>query len=101
MEGYELFAQEFKQFQHDAYYINEAHGFNETDHEIDAAMDILGKLFPAFKYARQGLKIALIMSELGEMIDGIRKGKPADDHLTNRTVMEAEAADAIISRIVP
>lgn len=93
---YENFIQEFKEFQADAYQINEAHGFNETDHQIEQALTKLGELYPAFKYARQGLKIALIMSELGEMIDGIRKGNAPDTHIPQFSCLEAEGADAII-----
>lgn len=40
-------------------------------------------------------KIALIHSEVSEMLEGLRKGKQ-DDHLPFRTQEEAEAADVAI-----
>ncbi len=42
-----------------------------------------------------GTKIALIHSEVSEMLEGLRKGK-ADDHLPHRTAEEVEAADVFI-----
>lgn len=40
-------------------------------------------------------KIALIHSEVSEMLEGLRKGLP-DDHLPNRSMEEVEAADILI-----
>ena len=40
-------------------------------------------------------KIALIHSEVSEMLEGLRKDK-MDDHLTYRTAEEVEAADILI-----
>ena len=40
-------------------------------------------------------KIALIHSEVSEMLEGLRKGV-ADDHLPNRSMEEVEAADILI-----
>ena len=40
-------------------------------------------------------KIALIHSEVSEMLEGLRKGLP-DDHLPDRSAEEVEAADVFI-----
>jgi len=40
-------------------------------------------------------KIALIHSEVSEMLEGLRKGLP-DDHLPDRPMEEVEAADILI-----
>ena len=40
-------------------------------------------------------KIALIHSEVSEMLEGLRKGLP-DDHLPDRSMEEVEAADILI-----
>lgn len=40
-------------------------------------------------------KIALIHSEVSEMMEGLRKGEK-DDHLTERLMEEVEAADVLI-----
>jgi hypothetical protein len=42
-----------------------------------------------------GTKIALIHSEVSEMLEGLRKGLP-DDHLPHRSMEEVEAADILI-----
>ena len=42
-----------------------------------------------------GTKVALIHSEVSEMLEGIRKGLP-DDHLPDRDMAEVEAADVLI-----
>ena len=98
----------FEEFQKEANEINEAHGFNETDALIQefetflktqVKSDIYEKFKPllgAFIQGRTGLKIALVMSELGEAIDGIRKGNGPDSHIPAFTCAEAEYADAII-----
>ena len=41
------------------------------------------------------MKIALIHSEVSEMLEGLRKGS-LDDHLLDRTMEEVEAADILI-----
>lgn len=41
------------------------------------------------------VKIALIHSEVSEMLEGVRKGL-MDDHLTHRPMEEVEAADILI-----
>lgn len=46
-------------------------------------------------YAVLGTKIALIHSELSEMMEGLRKGLP-DDHIPERSMEEVEAADVFI-----
>lgn len=40
-------------------------------------------------------QLMLMVSELGECLEGVRKGK-MDDHITNRTAEEMELADLII-----
>lgn len=40
-------------------------------------------------------KIALIHSEISEMLEGLRKGLP-DDHLPHRSAEECEGADSLI-----
>lgn len=40
-------------------------------------------------------RLMLIVSELGEAMEGNRKGK-ADDHLPHRSMLEVELADAVI-----
>jgi NTP pyrophosphatase (non-canonical NTP hydrolase) len=40
-------------------------------------------------------KIALIHSEVSEMLEGLRRGKP-DDHLPSRSSEEVEAADVLV-----
>lgn len=47
------------------------------------------------KYAIYSTKIALIHSEVSEMLEGLRKGLP-DDHLPHRSMEEVEAADVFI-----
>ncbi len=42
-----------------------------------------------------GTKVALIHSEVSEMLEGLRKGV-ADDHLPHRSMEEVEAADILI-----
>ncbi len=42
-----------------------------------------------------GTKIALIHSEVSEMLEGLRKGQK-DDHLPHRSMEEVEAADIFI-----
>jgi NTP pyrophosphatase (non-canonical NTP hydrolase) len=43
-------------------------------------------------------KIALLHSEVSEMLEGVRKGLP-DDHLPHRSMTEVEAADVFIRLI--
>jgi hypothetical protein len=97
----------FEEFQKEANEINEAHGFNETDALIEELVVFLQQQNPsvverfkpllgAFLQGRTGLKIALVMSELGEAIDGIRKGNGPDSHIPEFSCAEAEYADAII-----
>lgn len=43
----------------------------------------------------QGTKLMLIVTELAEAMEGMRKGK-MDDHLPHRRMMEVELADAVI-----
>ena len=80
----------FEEMQKEAHEINEAHGFNETDHAAYNRQDT--ELIDA----RRGLKIALITSELSEALEGIRKGNPPDSHIPEFTSEEAELADAVI-----
>ena len=80
----------FQEMQKEVHEINEAHGFNEPDKIADARCDI------ELNRARKGLKIALIISELSEALEGIRNGNPPDSHIPEFTSEEAELADAVI-----
>ena len=98
----------FNEMQEAAAAINQKNGFVAEDAlcdqlekflatSVDAAHYMQFKpLFPAFRNARAGLKIALIMSELGETLEAVRKNLGPDDHIPGFTAEEAEAADAII-----
>lgn len=80
----------FQEMQKEAHEINEAHGFNEPDQAAYLRQD------KELMAARRGLKIALIMTELAEALEGIRKGNPPDSHIPEFTSEEAELADAVI-----
>jgi hypothetical protein len=84
------FQMALQEMQKEAHEINEAHGFNEPDKIADARCDI------ELNRARKGLKIALIISELSEALEGIRNGNPQDAHIPEFTSEEAELADAVI-----
>ena len=54
------------------------------------------KLFDSFRNARVGLKLALVVGEIGEALEAVRKNTGPDEHIPEFTAEEAEVADAII-----
>lgn len=104
------FVSAFEELQADAAAINKKNGFStddplfETFEEVvrklfdDAKVDIsrFESVFSAFPNARAGLKIALIMGELGETLEAVRKNMGPDSHIPEFSSEEAEWADAVI-----
>lgn len=102
----------FREFQAEAVEINRKNGFSTDDPLIDEFeqqflrwMDLgdIGEenekfkpLFAAFRNARVGLKLALIMGELGETLEAVRKNLGPDSHCPEFTAEEVEVADGII-----
>jgi NTP pyrophosphatase (non-canonical NTP hydrolase) len=105
---YMTFIHGFQELQADAAAINKQSGFSDDDalfeefrqwfrqrENDDNAVKFVG-LFDAFRNARKGLKLALVMGEIGEALEAVRKNKGADDHIPSYTAEEAEIADAVI-----
>jgi NTP pyrophosphatase (non-canonical NTP hydrolase) len=103
------FQASFMEVQEDAYKINRASGFNEPDELIQRFHGFLHGLnlpaesiapflpiFEQFQQARAGLKLGLIMGEVGEALEAVRKNKGPDDHIPEFSAEEAECADAVI-----
>jgi NTP pyrophosphatase (non-canonical NTP hydrolase) len=98
----------FSEMQREAFEINQAHGFNEPDDLVNKLEEFLKSddarydgaqllpLIPMFKQARTGLKLALIMREASEALEGVRAGNPPDSHIPEFSSEEAELADAVI-----
>jgi NTP pyrophosphatase (non-canonical NTP hydrolase) len=100
----------FEVLQKDAADINAASGFVNTDARAEQLQKYLESvlpndtyqyykpLFPMFKNSRIGLKLLLIVTELGELFEGVRKEKAEapDDHIPEFTYEEAEMADVVI-----
>lgn len=80
--------------------INVSKGFNEIDTWIKELSEVddprVQRLLPAIKNARVGLKLMLVVSELGEALEALRKGNGPDSHIPNFSGVEAELADACI-----
>lgn len=55
-----------------------------------------GPLVDAFRNARIGLKLMLVVSEAAEALEAVRKSLGPDDHIPEYTAEEAEIADAFI-----
>ena len=53
-------------------------------------------LIDAFRNARVGLKLSLVVSEISEALEAVRTNMGADDHIPEFTGEEAEIADAFI-----
>ncbi len=94
--------------QDEATAINNKNGFTTPD---DLLVDFLNwflqaaspevqtkyaEVFSNFRHARVGLKLALVMGELGETLEAVRKNIGPDSHIPEFTAEEAEVADAII-----
>jgi NTP pyrophosphatase (non-canonical NTP hydrolase) len=97
----------FEVFQADAASINRKNGFVEQEALIDKLEEFLKDqgqagglqflpLIDIFKNARVGLKLMLVVSELGEALEAVRKNLGADDHIPNHSAEAAEIADAVI-----
>lgn len=99
-EDKDHFVESFKAAQKRAKQINVSKGFNEIDTWIkelaNVADERVQRLLPALRNARVGLKLMLIVSELGEALESLRKGNGPDNHIPAFTGMEAELADATI-----
>lgn len=82
----------------DAYHNSSAHGFWEdfdTTHDILLQADNTERLADKYTLDTKLHKVALMVSELGEAVEGIRKPKP-DEHIPSFTSEEIELADCII-----
>lgn len=102
------FVSSFEELQMDAASINVKNGFVEEEAKIDKlekfmqtqvpaeAYEEFKSLFPAFRNARAGLKIALQHGELSEMLESVRKNLGPDDHCPEFTCEEVELADLIL-----
>lgn len=98
----------FHEMQSDMASINHKSGFVDQEVAIDSLETYLLRqcdgvtyarfhpLVEMFKNARVGLKLALVVGEIGEALEAVRKNKGADDHIPTFTAEEAEVADAII-----
>jgi NTP pyrophosphatase (non-canonical NTP hydrolase) len=56
----------------------------------------LSEIPSAIRNARAGLKLMLIVSEIGEALEAVRKNLGPDDHIPQFSAEEAEIADAVI-----
>lgn len=98
-----------QEFQEEAAEINRKNGFSTDDPLLDEfekwfylnvdpvhngeTVDKFRPLFAAFRNARIGLKLALIMGELGETLEAVRKNLGPDSHCPEFSCEEIEAAD--------
>lgn len=103
----ESFILEFQEMQADAAAINKKNGFSTDDllfNEFEEWVrsrgeDQIGRfepVFASFRNARVGLKLALVMGELGETLEAVRKNLGPDSHIPDFSSEEAEVADAVI-----
>jgi NTP pyrophosphatase (non-canonical NTP hydrolase) len=102
------FIQAFTELQADAAAINKKNGFSTDDLLFDEfwrwvqpllsdqAAEKFKPLVASFHNARVGLKLALIMGELGETLEAVRKNLGPDSHIPEFTSEESEVADAVI-----
>lgn len=93
--------QAIQEAQADFHRINEEHGFNDFEKNLkELETYVNGTKFESFiediRLARQAQKLMLIVSELSEALDAIRKGNQPDSHIPQFTGEEAELADAVI-----
>ena len=102
------FVAAFEELQADAAAINKKNGFSTDDPLFEIFIQCLQSylpeadyerfkpLFSSFRNARVGLKLALIMGELGETLEAVRKNLGPDSHIPAFSSEEAEVADAVI-----
>jgi NTP pyrophosphatase (non-canonical NTP hydrolase) len=102
------FIQAFEELQTDAAEINKNAGFSFDDLLLEAFEFFLMSRMPlesyeqfkpllaSFRNARTGLKLALIMGELGEALEAVRKNLGPDEHIPGFSAEEVEIADAVI-----
>lgn len=98
----------FEELQADAAAINKQSGFSTDDPLVDELEKFLltqvhantyvkfRPLVAAFRNARVGLKLALVMGELSETLEAVRKNLGPDSHIPEFSAEEAEIADAVI-----
>jgi NTP pyrophosphatase (non-canonical NTP hydrolase) len=99
-----LFVESFRAMQRSTKNINVDKGFNQTDVEIDALEQYLFErketrfygLIRDIRLARTAQKLMLVVGELGEAIESLRKGDQPDSHIPDFKGSTAEYADAII-----
>lgn len=102
----DAFVDSFAELQADMQATNQRNGFQAEDELIDEfetyvrdshpGLQRFAKLIPAFRNARVGLKLALVMGELGETLEAVRKNLGPDDHCPGFTAETVEVADAVI-----
>lgn len=93
------FIAEFKRVQGEVKKTNVQKGFNTIDVSIDTLTATYGVpeyLVLAIKQARIAQKLMLVVSELGEALESLRRDDPPDSHIPEFSGVEAEMADAII-----
>ena len=83
----DMFTAEFNRMQKEAYEISAQHGFNDAWYNAETNER---------RNEINGLKIALVHSELSEALDAIRIGYPPDNHIPKFSGAEAELADTVI-----
>lgn len=76
--------------QSDAAEINKKNGFSTDDALVDQlekflygsdALNTFKPIIASFRNARVGLKLALVMGELGETLEAVRKNLGPDSHI--------------------
>lgn len=95
LQIYRPFVKLFERIQQEASTINRA-SFGEAETLAATLGPPYEPLVERFHNAEVGLKLALVMSELGEALEAVRRNKGADEHLPGLLNEEVEIADAII-----
>jgi NTP pyrophosphatase (non-canonical NTP hydrolase) len=95
----------FQNIQADAASINKKNRFNADEELADQlekflfgsdALTTFAPVLASFRNARKGLKLAMIMGEVGEALEAVRKNLGCDNHISYYTAEEAELADAVL-----